>query len=51
MALNRVFDINIDSINPRTANRELVTGALNLKHGLGVAGVGAFIFLCLLWVR
>ena len=44
MALNRVFDINIDSINPRTANRELVTGALNLKHGLGVAGIGAFLY-------
>ena len=53
MALNRVFDINIDSINPRTANRELVTGALNLKHGLGVAGIGAFyIFMPVMgWVN
>src|SRR3712207_158877 len=40
MAANRIIDRHIDAQNPRTAQRELVTGALSLRAawvGLGVA--------------
>ena len=45
MALNRIFDRNIDAANPRTANRELATGALSMKHGVGVALVGLIVYV------
>ena len=38
MAANRVIDREIDSRNPRTANRELVTGALPVRTAL-IGGV------------
>lgn len=41
MAANRIIDREIDARNPRTANRELVTGALSLR----VARVGALLAL------
>ncbi|UQX88887.1 4-hydroxybenzoate octaprenyltransferase [Jatrophihabitans telluris] len=40
MAGNRILDRHFDALNPRTANRELVTGVLSLSvawRGLGVA--------------
>lgn len=41
MAANRIIDRHIDARNPRTANRELVTGAVSLK----TAWVGALLAL------
>lgn len=32
MAVNRIIDREIDARNPRTAHRELVTGAVSVKH-------------------
>jgi len=42
MAYNRLADVDIDSINPRTRNRPLVTGELS------VAFTKRFIFACML---
>lgn len=41
MAANRIIDREIDARNPRTAHRELVTGAMSVKH----AWTGAFVAL------
>lgn len=41
MAANRIIDREIDARNPRTAHRELVTGAMTVRH----AWTGAFIAL------
>ena len=39
MAANRILDRKIDALNPRTANRELVTGAVSLRTAWTGAGV------------
>ena len=44
MALNRIFDREIDAINPRTAGRELAAGVLSLKQGYGVAFFGVLLY-------
>lgn len=58
MAVNRVIDVQVDAKNPRTKNRELVTGALSLWDGLLVAAAGLAVYIwcaqsinsfCLLW--
>jgi 4-hydroxybenzoate polyprenyltransferase len=46
MAANRILDRKIDALNPRTQNRELVTGAVSLR----TAWTGAGISLVLLFV-
>jgi 4-hydroxy-3-polyprenylbenzoate decarboxylase len=38
MAANRILDRHIDALNPRTANRELVTGAVSLRTAWTGAG-------------
>jgi 4-hydroxybenzoate polyprenyltransferase len=57
MAANRILDRRIDAQNPRTANRELVTGAVSVRTawiGAGVSLVFLFVaagllnWLCLL---
>ncbi|WP_372795011.1 UbiA-like polyprenyltransferase, partial [Pontiella sp.] len=40
MAVNRIFDKNIDAENPRTKNRELASGTLSMVQGWGVATAG-----------
>lgn len=45
IAMNRIFDKNIDAKNPRTINRELVTGELSLLFGIIVGALGFFIYL------
>jgi 4-hydroxybenzoate polyprenyltransferase len=45
MAANRVIDRSIDARNPRTAGRELVTGAMSVRSALGGAGVALAVFL------
>lgn len=45
MAANRVIDREIDARNPRTANRELVTGAVSVRTAVVGAGVALLVFL------
>jgi 4-hydroxybenzoate polyprenyltransferase len=45
MAANRVLDRHIDARNPRTAGRELVTGAVSLRTAWLGAAVALIVFL------
>ncbi|MFF4353686.1 menaquinone biosynthesis prenyltransferase MqnP [Streptomyces sp. NPDC001530] len=45
MAANRIIDREIDARNPRTAQRELVTGAMSVKHAWTGALVALVFFL------
>ncbi|MFE9249991.1 menaquinone biosynthesis prenyltransferase MqnP [Streptomyces sp. NPDC007088] len=45
MAANRVIDREIDARNPRTANRELVTGAVSVRSAWTGALVALVVFL------
>ena len=45
MAANRVIDRHIDARNPRTARRELVTGAVSVRTAAVGAGVALAVFL------
>ncbi len=45
MAANRIIDRHIDARNPRTAGRELVTGAVSVRTAWIGAGVALVVFL------
>ncbi|KUN75804.1 menaquinone biosynthesis prenyltransferase MqnP [Streptomyces griseoruber] len=45
MAVNRIIDREIDARNPRTAHRELVTGAMSVKHAWTGALIAVAVFL------
>lgn len=45
MSANRVIDIRQDRLNPRTASRALVTGALNRKEMVAMATVSLAVFV------
>ncbi|MED7951627.1 MULTISPECIES: menaquinone biosynthesis prenyltransferase MqnP [unclassified Streptomyces] len=45
MAANRIIDREIDARNPRTAGRELVTGAVSLKTAYVGSAVALIVFL------
>ncbi|MGW3667118.1 menaquinone biosynthesis prenyltransferase MqnP [Streptomyces sp. NPDC005141] len=45
MAANRIIDREIDARNPRTAHRELVTGAMSVRHAWTGALVALVVFL------
>jgi len=45
MAFNRIVDIAYDSNNPRTSNRELVTGVLSLRQAAALTTVSAILFV------
>ncbi len=45
MAANRILDRRIDARNPRTANRELVTGAVSVRTAWTGAAVALAVFL------
>ena len=45
MAANRVIDRELDARNPRTAQRELVTGAVSVRTAQVGAGVALVVFL------
>jgi 4-hydroxybenzoate polyprenyltransferase len=45
MTLNRIIDRKIDKHNPRTINRELPSGKMNLKEGYGVLLLGVVIYI------
>lgn len=45
MAVNRIIDRHIDARNPRTAGRELVTGAVSLRTAWTGAAIALLVFL------
>ena len=45
MAVNRIIDREVDARNPRTAQRELVTGAMSVRHAWAGALVALVVFL------
>ncbi|MCQ9177632.1 4-hydroxybenzoate octaprenyltransferase [Streptomyces sp. IBSBF 2953] len=45
MAVNRIIDREIDARNPRTAQRELVTGAMSVRHAWTGALIAVAVFL------
>jgi 4-hydroxybenzoate polyprenyltransferase len=45
MAANRIIDRHIDARNPRTAGRELVTGAMSVRTAWGGAVVALVVFV------
>jgi len=49
MALNRLIDVGIDAANPRTANRELPSGALTIAAVVGFSIASLFVFLVAAW--
>jgi 4-hydroxybenzoate polyprenyltransferase len=49
MALNRLIDAGIDAANPRTANRELPSGALSVAAVVGFCIASLFVFLVAVW--
>src|SRR5213596_286829 len=49
MALNRLIDARIDAANPRTAGRELPSGALTIAAVLGFCAASLFVFLIAVW--
>jgi 4-hydroxybenzoate polyprenyltransferase len=50
MAVNRIFDKDIDAENPRTKNRELASGTLSMAQGYGVALVGLVLYFLACWL-
>jgi 4-hydroxybenzoate polyprenyltransferase len=50
MAMNRVFDRQIDRMNPRTANRELPAGKMTVSLALTIAGTGLMVYLFACWL-
>ncbi|HEY3922115.1 MAG TPA: UbiA-like polyprenyltransferase, partial [Gaiellaceae bacterium] len=49
MALNRLIDAGIDARNPRTAARELPSGALSVRAVVGFCAASLFVFLVAAW--
>src|SRR5213592_3021510 len=49
MALNRLIDAGIDAANPRTAGRELPSGALSIGAVVGFCFASLFVFLVAVW--
>jgi 4-hydroxybenzoate polyprenyltransferase len=49
MALNRLIDAGIDAANPRTAGRELPSGALTIAAVIGFCAASLFVFLIAVW--
>ncbi|KIF68531.1 prenyltransferase [Streptomyces sp. AcH 505] len=45
MACNRIIDREIDARNPRTASREIVTGAVSVRSAWTGAGIAVVVFL------
>ncbi|MEV7420522.1 menaquinone biosynthesis prenyltransferase MqnP [Streptomyces sp. NPDC089919] len=45
MAANRIIDRELDARNPRTAHRELVTGAVSVRSAWTGAGIALAVFL------
>ena len=49
MGLNRLIDAGLDARNPRTAGRELPSGALTIAAVVGFCAASLFVFLIAVW--
>src|ERR1700755_745666 len=49
MALHRLIDAGIDAANPRTATRELPSGALSIGAVVAFCAASLFVFLLAVW--
>jgi 4-hydroxybenzoate polyprenyltransferase len=49
MSVNRLVDAELDARNPRTAGRELPSGALSRGHVLALCAVSLAVFLLAVW--
>src|ERR671937_1923916 len=49
MALNRLIDAGIDAANPRTASRELPSGALTIGSVVAFCAASLALFLIAVW--
>ena len=49
MGLNRIIDRRIDAANPRTAARELPSGAMSLGEARGLVAAGALVYGLAAW--
>ena len=49
MGMNRLADRRLDAANPRTENRELVTGALSVRFVAAFTAVCALVFVLAAW--
>ncbi len=49
MALNRLIDRRIDARNPRTAIRELPSGAMRVREGVAILLAGLAVYLAAAW--
>src|SRR4051794_621547 len=49
MALNRLIDARIDAANPRTAGRELPSGALSIAAVLAFCVASLVVYLVAVW--
>lgn len=45
LAINRILDAKIDGLNPRTRQRELPSGKINLKEAVFITLAGLFIYI------
>jgi 4-hydroxybenzoate polyprenyltransferase len=45
MGFNRVIDLRFDRANPRTSNRELVTGAMGVRTAIALTALAALAFV------
>ena len=45
MGFNRIVDVHFDTLNPRTASRELVTGRITLTLALAFTAAAALLFI------
>lgn len=50
LGLNRIIDRRLDAANPRTAARELPTGALGLGEAWGLTAAGMGVYLAAAWL-
>ncbi len=48
-AFNRMIDRHLDQLNPRTANRELPAGKMNLLEAWGVGIFGSAVYVAAAW--
>jgi 4-hydroxybenzoate polyprenyltransferase len=49
MAYNRIVDRDVDARNPRTAGREIPSGAVSLPLAIGLAVVSSVVFVAACW--
>src|SRR5207237_6461580 len=49
MGFNRLADARIDTLNPRTANRELPRGAMSMREAMAFVTISSIVFVYSAW--